>query len=56
MGRYKHHECQNCGFKWDSDGYWDTCPECEKKGCVDQTVSDEREYDDWFYSEEEEDD
>lgn len=51
--RYKHHECRNCGFKWDSDEYWDKCPECGKEGHIDQSESDEREYDDYYYSEDE---
>ena len=50
--KYKHHECSSCHNVWDSDDYMDKCPYCGSMGHINQSESNEREYDDYYYSEE----
>lgn len=55
MSKYVHHECSICHNVWDSDDYMNRCPYCCSTERIEQSESDERFYQDFYYSEEEDD-
>lgn len=55
MAKYIHHECPACHNAWDSDSYMNECPYCGSTGYIEQLEGNERIYQDFYYSEEEDD-